>query len=67
MWTEGLQQQTREFFKNMNGAFMKHSGDSRFGFCILLEGKYVIRDRESDDKWEYYSVDEFLEDGWAID
>ena len=52
----------------MNGAFMKHFGDSRFGLCILIDGKYVIRDRgESGDVWEYDSVDDMIEDGWAID
>jgi len=45
MWTEGLQEQTRELFEKMNGACMKHFGDSRFGLCILIDGKYVIRDR----------------------
>ena len=68
MWTKKLQQQTRDLFKNMNGAFMKHFGDSRFGLCILLDGKYVIADRgESGDVWEYDSVDEMIMDGWAID
>ncbi len=68
MWTENLQQQTRELFENMNGAFMKHFGDSRFGLCILIDGKYVITDRgESGDVWEYDSVDEMITDGWAID
>ena len=64
MWTVELQEQMREFFKNLNGAFMKHFGDSRFGFCILLEGKYVITDRgESGDVWEYDSVNEMIEKG----
>ena len=68
MWTEGLQEQTRELFEKMNGACMKHFGDSRFGLCILIDGKYVIRDRgKSGDVWEYDSVDDMIEDGWAID
>ena len=68
MWTEKLQQQTRELFKNMNGAFMKHFGDSRFGLCILIDGKYVITDRgESGEVWEYDTVDQMITDGWAID
>ncbi len=68
MWTEGLQQQTRELFEKMNGACMKHFGDSRFGLCIFIDGKYVITDREeSGDVWEYDSVDEMIDDGWAID
>ncbi len=68
MWTEELQQQTRDLFEKMNGAFMKHFGDSRFGFCILIDRKYVIRDREeSGDVWEYNSVDDMIVDGWAID
>ncbi len=68
MWTEDLQRQTRELFERMNGAFMKHFGDSRFGLCIFIDGKYVITDREeSGDVWKYDSVDEMIEDGWAID
>ena len=68
MWTEELQKQTREFFETKNGAFMKHFGDSRFGLCILIEGKYVIRDRvKPGEVWEYGSMDELIEDGWALD
>jgi hypothetical protein len=68
MWTEGLQQQTRELFQSMNGSFMKHFGDSRFGLCIFIDGKYVITDREeSEDIWEYDSIGEMITDGWAID
>lgn len=68
MWTAELQQQTREFFENMNGAFMKHFDDSKFGLCILLKGKYIISDREeSGEVWEYASIEEMITDGWAID
>ena len=68
MYSVELQQQTKEFFEKMNGAFMKHFGDSRFGLCILIDGKYVINDRgELGDVWEYNSVDDMMEDGWAID
>ena len=68
MWTETLQQQTREFFEKMNGGFMKHFGDDKFGFCILKAGKYTISARgESDEVWEYDSVDKMIADGWAID
>ena len=69
MWTETLQQQTRDHFENvMNGAFMKHFGDSRFGLCIFIDGKYVITDRgESEDIWEYNSMDDLIEAGWALD
>ena len=69
MWTKELQQQTRELFEKMNGAFMKHYGDSRFGVCVLVDGKYRIMDRvpESNDIWEYDSVDEMIADGWVVD
>ena len=68
MYTVELQQQTRELFEKRNGAFMKHFGDSRFGLCILIDGKYVITDSgEPEDEWEYDSVDDMIEDGWAID
>ncbi len=67
MWTEELQQQTREFFETLPVAAMKHFGDMKSGFCKLKDGKYIISDRESDDRWEYNSIDELVEDGWAID
>jgi hypothetical protein len=68
MWSEVLQQQTREFLEQYQAAAMKHFGDSRFGLCVFIDGKYVITDREdSGDVWEYDSVDEMIEDGWAID
>ena len=68
MWTETLQQQTRDHFENvMKGAFMKHFGDSRFGLCVFRDGKYIIKDRESDEIWEYVTMDEMLADGWALD
>ena len=68
MWTEELQQQTRDLFEKMNGALMKHFGDGRFGLCVLMDGKYIIRDLEKfSDVREYNSVDEMIEDGWAID
>jgi len=50
------------------GACMKHFGDSKFGLYIFIDGKYVIIDREeSGDVWEYDSVDDMIEDGWARD
>jgi len=67
MWTEELQKQTREFFETLPIAAMKHFGDMRFGFCMLKDGKYIITDRESVDRWEYDSVDALIDDGWAID
>jgi len=68
MWTETLQQQTRDHFENvMKGAFMKHFGDSRFGLCVFMDGKYIMNDRESDEIWEYATMDEMLADGWALD
>jgi len=67
MWTENLQQQTREVFENMNGAFMKHFGDSQFGLCILIDGKYIIDNRSNDEVYEYKTMEVLLEDEWAID
>lgn len=67
MWIEELQQQTREFFETLHMAAMKHFGDMKFGFCMLKDGKYIIIDRESNEKWEYDSVDALIVDGWAID
>ena len=67
MWTEELQQQTRKLFETLPMAAMKHFGDSKYGVCVLDNGKYIITDRESDDTWEYDSIDALIVDGWAID
>lgn len=67
MWSKKLQQQTREFFETYPAAAMKHFGDSRYGVCIVDDGKYMIGDRSSDEKWEYDSLEELIGDGWAID
>jgi len=69
MYSEKLQQMTRDHFENvMKGAFMKHFGDNKFGLCILQDGKYTINARgESDEVWEYDSMDDMIEGGWALD
>ena len=68
MWTEKLQQMTRDHFENiMKGAFMKKFGDNKYGLCVFIEEKYTITDRESDEVWEYDTMEEMLTDGWALD
>jgi hypothetical protein len=69
MWTEELRQQTRELFKQMNGAFMKHCDGNRYGLCVLIDGKYEIMDRApgSNIVWQYDSLEDMIADGWAID
>jgi len=69
MWSAELQEQTRAFLKTMNGAFMKHYGDFIFGICIKKEGKYIILNRDcvKNKRWEYASLKEMINDGWAID
>ena len=69
MWTEELQKMTREHFKKLPMAPMKHFGDMTFGFCILKDGKYVISDMKegSTRKWIYMTMDEVLAAGWALD
>ena len=70
MWTETLQQQTRDHFENvLPAAAMKHFGDDNFGFCVFLEGKYTINDRnpKSNKTWVYTSIEDLISDGWAID
>jgi hypothetical protein len=67
MWSEELQQQTREFLEQYPAAAMKHFGDIKFGICMIKEGKYLVLARSSDEKWEYDTIEEMIEDGWAID
>ena len=68
MWTEELQQQTKDHFKNvMKGGMMKHFGDSKFGIGVFSDGKYVIELMDGDEVYEYGTMDEMLNDGWVID
>ena len=67
MWSKTLQQQTREFLASYQVAAMKHFGDSRYGICIVENGKFIIRDRSSNDVWKYDSIEKLIEDGWVID
>ena len=69
MWSEELQQQTREFFKKWPMAMMKHFGDMKFGVCHVKDGRYLIEGIGDavGQRWEYASVDMMIADGWAID
>ena len=69
MWTEALQQPTREYFDELPMAAMKRFRDSKFGICMLSDGKYIVLDRNEDStkKWVYDSIDEMIKDGWALD
>jgi len=42
VWSENLQQQTRDFLHQYGAAAMKHSGDYGFGVCVVLKGKYIL-------------------------
>lgn len=67
MWSEELQKLTKEHFKKMPMAAMKHI-DGRFGICFLKDDKYIIGDREDNTKeYIFDSIDAFIKDGWAID
>jgi hypothetical protein len=73
MWSETLQEQTREFFRRYPLAFVKHFGDLRFGICSLEEGRCVVQElpdvgrKGAPERWEYPSVEALIEAGWAID
>ena len=68
MWTEELQELTRDYFENvMKGGMMKHFGDSKFGIGVFMDEKYIIHVLDSDEVCEYATMDEMLKDGWAID
>ena len=66
MWSETLQQQTKEYFKTLPFAEMKQFG-GRFGTCVYKDGQYIIVDKESDDVYTFESMDELIANGWAID
>ncbi len=66
MYSEELQEQTRDFFKEMPMALMKNF-DGKFGVCILKDKKYIITDRDTKNIYKYLSVEEFIQDKWVID
>ena len=68
MWSEDLQQQTRDHFENiMKGGMMKHFGDSKFGIGVFMDGKYSIHVLDSNEVYEYTTIDEMLKEGWVLD
>ena len=68
MWTETLQQQTREYFTSLAFAMMKEFGTSRFGIAHRLEDDsfavFVLKSRKI---LTFSSVDDMISAGWAID
>lgn len=67
MWSDELQQQTKEYFEKMPFALMKYFGDSRFGVCTLIKGEYIITDSDTNIKYKFDSIDALIKEGWAID
>ena len=67
MWSDELQKETREFISKYGMAAMKHFGNSVFGVCIVKDGKYLIKERDSDNEHLFESIEELVEAGWAID
>jgi len=67
MWSEELQNQTREHFETMPMAFMKHFGDLRFGACVLIKGEYVITEHNTNTKHKFDSIEALIQNGWVID
>jgi len=66
MWSDELKELTREMLLKMPMVMMKNI-DSLYGVLILVDNKYVIADRTSDDKYIFDSIDELIEAGWAVD
>jgi len=67
MWSQSLQEQTREHFKNMPFAAMKQFGTDTFGIGVFRDGKYIITNRETNTQDEFSSMDELITAKWAID
>ena len=68
MWTETLQEQTKEYFKSIPIAMMKQFGTHKFGACQLeSDGIYYITVFDSDEVLSFETIEELLKAGWAID
>jgi len=66
MWSKELIKITREMLSKMPMAMMKNI-DGLFGVLLLQDGKYVIADRDSNEKYIFESIDALIEAGWAVD
>lgn len=67
MWSKKLQKLTKEYLEEMPAASMKHFGDFGYGFCLLMDGKYIIGIYDSDKKYEYETIEALIKDDWAVD
>ena len=66
MWSKELIETTREMLSKMPMAMMKNT-DGLFGVLLLQDGKYVITDRTSNEKYVFESIDALIEAEWAVD
>ncbi len=66
MWTDELKDLTREMLSEMPMAMMKNI-QSMYGVLLLIDNKYVITDRTSNEKYIFDSIDALIEAGWAVD
>ena len=66
MYSQTLQEQTREYFKHLPFAAMKQYG-GKFGLALFQDNQFIITDRKTDDKYYFDSIDALIEANWAID
>jgi len=66
MWSDELQEQTREYFKSMPFAFMKKIGGKN-GVCTLENRIYTIKDRDTSEEYIFNSIDSLIAAQWVID
>lgn len=66
MWSKELQQQTREYFKDIPFAAMKKIGGT-YGICVYRDKCYIITDRKTNAEYIYHSMDALIDAQWAID
>jgi len=68
MYSQELQNQTKAYFKSDPLAMMKQFKTHKFGACQLeSDGRYYITVFDSDEVLSFNTIDELLEEGWAID
>ncbi len=81
MWSEELQNRTREAIQEPDVRYIMADGNvplkkwstrkGVFGlihFSDFMDEKFIVKNRENAELvWEYGSLDEMIEDGWAVD
>ena len=80
MWNEDLQERTRTALTNIEAMYVMPDltmplkkfakSPSVFGVIHVSDvaaQRFIIKSRSDETVWQYHTLDELIDDGWAID